>query len=144
MNKIILTAVIVAILVGTGGFYSGMQYAASQPPAARVAGTFAGRGGAGHAGGGATFGTIISAGNGSITVQLPAATSSSASTGTKIVLFNASTQIGKMVVGTQNDLSVGTNVVVSGTANSDGSITASSIQIRPTGAGGRAVQTSTP
>lgn len=152
MNKGVLIGVIAAIVFGVGGFWGGMTYAQNRTQAGRgqfAAGgaNFAGRGGAGGAtfarGGGGVFGTIISKDASSITVQLiggPNATSSGQTgTGTKIVFFNDSTQIGKMTAGTPTDLSVGTNVTVAGTANSDGSVTANSIQIRPAGQGPRGV-----
>ena len=66
---------------------------------------------------------------------LIAATTTSAQSGTKIVLVDSSTQITKTVAGTAGDLSVGTSVTISGSANSDGSITAQNIQIRPAGMG---------
>jgi hypothetical protein len=135
-NKLIVSVVVAAIVFGGGGYYLGKQASASQTPA-RGAGTFAGRtggaGGARFAGGGAAFGTIVAKDATSITVQLMTGTSTTSGSGSKIVLYSAGTQIGKMVAGTSADLAVGTNVTVSGTANSDGSITAQSIQIRPAG-----------
>ena len=51
--------------------------------------------------------------------------------GSKIIFFDASTAITKTAVGSASDLALGTQVTVAGTANSDGSVTAKSIQIRP-------------
>lgn len=140
-----MTAVAAAIIViGGGAFWGGMQYQASKTPA-RGAGAFAGQFGdaatqaAGRnfragAGGGAVFGTILSADSSSITVRLGAPGASStaqAETGTKLVLVNASTEVAKTTSGSHADLTVGASVVVNGTANSDGSVTAQTIQIRP-------------
>ena len=78
------------------------------------------------------MGTIIAKDATSITVQLRSVGSSTpTTTGTKIVLYDASTQIMKTDTGTTNDLTIGQSVVVGGTANSDGSVTATSIQLRP-------------
>ena len=129
---------VLLVLVGGGSFWSGMTYAQSKAPArGGQNGTFAGRGAGGNrlAGGGGAFGTIVSKDANSITVQLMGGPNASSTgqtgTGSKIVLYNNSTQIGKTVTGSTGDLSVGESVVISGTANSDGSITAQSIQIRP-------------
>ena len=110
-----------------GSFYGGMTYAKSQTPARPTAGQFgAGRTGfaRGGAGGGATAGQIVTADSTSMTVKL-------ASGSTQLVLLGSSTTIAKSVAGTQSDLTPGTTVIVTGTSNSDGSITANSIQIRP-------------
>ena len=136
MNKTVVTGVIVAIVFGSGGYYFGSRSVSQSSTQAQLAqnGTgFATRAGAAsRAGfGGATFGTILSSGNGSITLQLMGGTSSNAESGTKIVLVNSSTQIEKMASGSLSDLTDGTTVSVNGTANSDGSITATNIQIRP-------------
>jgi hypothetical protein len=132
----------VAILAGGGGYYAGTKSVSS------VAVTnnkqFGGAGGQGgrtnrFAGAGAAFGSIVAKDANSITVQLmggPNASSTNGSaTGSKIVLYSGSTEIGKTVAGTGSDLTVGESVVVNGTPNSDGSITAQMIQIRPVGMG---------
>lgn len=137
-NTLIVSVIAAAVVFGGGGYYFGMQAGAAQT-SARGAGTFAGRtggpAGARFAGGGGAFGTIVAKDATSITVQLATGTSTASGSGSKIVLFDTSTQIGKTVAGSPGDLTVGQNVTVAGTANSDGSITAQSIQIRPAGTG---------
>jgi hypothetical protein len=150
MNKTIIVPIVAAVVFGGAGFWGGMTYAASQRPSF-AGGNFAGRGGAGAAGGfarggaggGATFGTILSVDNGSFTVQLPTATTTGAASGTKLVLFNSSTQVSEMQSVPTNNLKAGQNVTVTGTANSDGSITASSVMVRPAGTGARGGPTQT-
>ena len=138
-NHMIGIAVLI-ILVGAGAFWGGMTYGKNQ--AATTASTGGGRnfgGGGGRGGrfanGGGAFGSVIAKDATSITVQITNASSSmnSSGTGSKIVLYDTSTQVGKFVVGAASDLSIGENVAVSGTPNPDGSITAQSIQIRPAG-----------
>lgn len=139
-NKLIISVVVAALVFGGGGYYFGMQAGAAQTPA-RAAGAFAGRPGASGtgrtAGSGVAFGSIVSVDPISITVQLMTGTSTTSTTGSTVVLYSSSTQIGKLVAGSGSDLTVGENVTVSGTSNADGSITAQSIQIRPAGAGAR-------
>jgi len=142
MKKNHMIGVVVAVIIVAGGaFYAGTAYGKGQAPmrlsgqggagqfAAGGAAGFAGRlGGRGAgAGGGFTAGTIVSASNGSISIKMQNGSS------TEIVLLGPSTQILKSVAGSASDLSVGTNVVVTGTTNKDGSLTAQSIQIRPAG-----------
>jgi len=135
-NQIIGLAVVL-IIVGGSAFYGGMSYAGSKLPAqngfaggANGAGGFAGRTGArSGAGGGFTAGTIVASSNGTISIQEQNGSS------TEIVLVSPSTQILKTAAGSASDLSVGATVTITGTSNSDGSLTANSIQIRPAGMG---------
>lgn len=139
----LITIGAVAVIVAGIAFWGGMSYAQSKSPAARFAqgnfqpGQFAGRaGGARASGAGAVFGTIIAKDASSITVQLggPNATSTNGTaTGSKIVLLGSGTQVSKFVQGSPSDLTVGTMVTANGTPNSDGSITAAIVQIRPAG-----------
>ena len=88
------------------------------------AGGFAGRrGGAGGAGG-LVAGTVLSKDDQSITVKL---TNGS----TKTVYFSGTTTVGVAAAGTMDDVAIGKTVTATGTANSDGSVAASSIQVRP-------------
>ena len=82
-------------------------------------------------GGGGNFisGSIISEDSTSITLQL------AGNAGSKIIFYSGYNSNWKMASGTASDLSTGTNVSVTGTTNSDGSVTAQSIQIRPAGQG---------
>ena len=129
----VIGGVIILLLVAGGSFYAGTSYAKSAVPArgagfAGGAGNFAGRGGArGMPGGGFTAGQIVSSGNGSISIQQQNGSSS------EIVLVTPNTMILKSTAGTASDLTTGTNVTVTGTSNSDGSLTATAIQIRPAG-----------
>ncbi|HVU75348.1 MAG TPA: hypothetical protein VHD38_00715, partial [Candidatus Paceibacterota bacterium] len=62
----------------------------------------------------------------------PNATSTNGTaSGTRIVLINDATEVTKMAQGSTADLTVGTGVTITGTANSDGSLTATMVQIRP-------------
>lgn len=137
-NKMIAIAVVILVVVAAGSFYGGMKY--GQSKAAKTASSdraqFAGGAGAGAGNtarrngtfgpnsAGFVGGNIISKDDKSITVQ-------SQNGGSKIVFFASSTSIGKTTNGSISDLAVGEPVVVNGTANSDGSVTAQNIQIRP-------------
>ncbi|HTR19111.1 MAG TPA: hypothetical protein VMH91_04025 [Candidatus Paceibacterota bacterium] len=139
MNKTAwVTVVVVAVVFAGGGYYVGAKAQTSPAPTSRFSGgggaTFVGRGGGGFGGGGgATIGTILQVGNGSITLQLPNSTSTTATTGTKIVLVGSQTQVQELQSVPVSSLSVGQTITVNGTANSDGSVTANSIQVLPAG-----------
>lgn len=146
MNKALPIFIVIALAVGGASFYGGMVYgwnqAATNLSAQRRGGfdqQFGGgqfrggnganrTGGPGEAGGrnGAGFvnGEIIAADARSITVKMRDG-------GSKIILFSDKTEISKFVAGAAGDLQVGENVMVTGTPNSDGSVTAQTIQQRP-------------
>ncbi len=132
---------LVALLVGGGaGFFGGVQYqknqrqqtdqgggnhqamrgASGQP--GQNGGRFGGRGGSGAAG------DILSVDSNSITVKLSDGSS-------KIVVLTGSTAINKAASASASDLTVGERVAAFGTTNSDGSITATNVQINPAARG---------
>ena len=135
-KKIVFGVVGVIVLVAV--FYGGMVYGKSQTPASiNGAQTLNGvgrgfRNGGGNSGG-FTVGQIISKDATSITVQLmtPGGAASGTAAGSKIVFFDSNTKVTKQASGTLADLAVGTEVSVTGTTNSDGSVSAQSVQIRP-------------
>jgi len=131
-NNIALIAVLALLVGGAAGFFGGMQYQKSQRTAAFgqfTNGQFGARGGSGAVGlrgrnGNGAAGTILSIDNNSITVKL-------AEGGSKIVLLTGSTSINKAATAAIADLTVGQIVSAFGTTNTDGSITATNVQINP-------------
>ncbi|HEY1041195.1 MAG TPA: DUF5666 domain-containing protein [Candidatus Paceibacterota bacterium] len=77
-----------------------------------------------RAGGNAAMGKILSVDATSITVQM-------GETGSKIIMISPSTTVSKSAAGTITDLKVGEEVMVMGTPNADGSISATNVSIRP-------------
>ena len=135
MNKLLVSVLATTVVVGVVSFYGGMKYGQSTgngsftnlTPAERQArfGVNGGRtGGARGGAGGFTNGDIIAKDATSITVKMRDGSS-------KIIFYSDSTEVGKFVSGGSGDLEVGKSVSANGTADSDGSITAQSIQIRP-------------
>jgi hypothetical protein len=127
-------AIVIALIVGAASFYGGMAYANSKNPS-RTAQNFQ-RNGAGFPGGarqgagrgangGFVNGQVIKMDSNSITLQL------NNNGGSKIVFFSDKTNVSKFAEGTKSDIAVGKNVMVTGTTNSDGSILAQTLQIRP-------------
>jgi len=140
--------VVVVVAIGVGAFFGGKASGGGTPsptealkvltnltPAqqqqlfqnggglGQVFGGGRGAGGTGANGaGGFTTGSIVSSDSNSVTVKL-------ATGGTKIILYSDSTTISVSTKGSSTDLTTGQDVTVTGTANSDGSITASRIQV---------------
>jgi hypothetical protein len=148
---LIALVVIVVIAVGVGGFFGGKAVGGGTPTLAEATkvlqsatpeemqqalqgsggtgGLFGDRTGTGRTGGtgapgagGFVSGSVIAQDSGSITVKLTDGS-------TKIVLVSGSTSINVSQTGTATDLAVGKDVTVTGSTNSDGSVTATRIQI---------------
>ena len=131
MNKNIVI-VIAFVAVSGASFYGGMKYDQSKVSADRQARVqqFGGDNGVGGRremrganGGGFASGEVIAKDDKSITLKLRDG-------GSKIVLVSSSTNILKSTDGSLTDLTLGETVMVNGTGNQDGSITAQSVQIR--------------
>jgi hypothetical protein len=147
MKKTLPILIIAIIIAGGAGFYGGMQYQKGVKTTVAAGANRAGFTGArtgsrtGAAGAGIANGQILAKTDTSLTIKL-------ASGGSEIVFLAPSSQIMQSSTTTLSNLSVGQNVMVSGTTNSDGSVTARTVQVgdfrfggRPAGATGG---TSTP
>ena len=132
-NKIIVLAIVGVVVISGGSFYAGIKYVGANISQSR---NFAGAGQVGQfktgqngaegrgrqTMGGAVAGQIIAKDDKSITVKLQ-------NGGSKIVFFSQATNVVKNVFGSVDDLVMNENVVVSGSANSDGSVNAQFIQL---------------
>ena len=141
-NVMLVAGFIVVALIA---FYAGTAYSKSKS-ATPQGGSQTGFGGqSGQFGqgrgmravGGNVFGQIIAKDANSITVEIKApngqngTNTASTVTGSKIVFYTGTTTILKTTDGTTDDLAVGKNISVQGTANPDGSVIAQSISLRP-------------
>jgi len=134
MNKKIYGIIILSVIVSGVVFYGGMVYAdmsrgnSGGNPANFSAGEgnrFPADGGSlgtRSAGGEFSASEIISKDDTSVTVKMQNGS-------TKIVLIGSDTQIMTWTAGSSDDLTIGTKVMVTGSTNSDGSISAQSIQV---------------
>ena len=132
-SNLIVTVALVGLVAAGGGFFAGMKYQQSK----RVSFTSMMPAGQGRMGGGTqnmaggkgmsrpVYGEIIKADAKTITVK-------SRDGSSKIVLLSETGQIYKAVAGAIDDLKIGTQVSVFGSANPDGSVTAQNIQIAST------------
>lgn len=127
-----MVIVVVLLVGGVIGFYSGTKYQQSKTTLLRtqMAGQFGNK--AGGTGldrtsgfrGGQVMGKILSVDAKSITVKMTDGSS-------KIVLINDKTTINKATEGQISDLKVGEKVSVFGIANTDGSVSGQNIQLNP-------------
>ncbi|MFH1077712.1 MAG: hypothetical protein V1745_00305 [Patescibacteria group bacterium] len=135
----IITLVVVGLAIGGGAFYGGMQVAKANasPTAGRFPdGNMVGQRGTGTmpggpsgriAGGGSVAnGEVLSKDDGSLTIKLQDG-------GSKIVFISASTTVNMMTEGSLDDVAPGSDVMIVGTADSSGNLTAKSVQLRPSG-----------
>jgi len=125
---------VIAIVALVGGFYWGNASVTLSKGSFAGAGTFSSStrrlgGAGGTAGGGIAAGQIIATDSSSITLQL-------ANGNSEVVFYSSSTPVSEPTTVSVSTLKVGTNVTVAGTSNSDGSVTAQTIQVRPAGAPG--------
>ncbi len=137
MKKNLIITIVVVIVVGVAAFYGGTVFGKTKNTAApnfnganfrgvvgqNSNGPARGAMGAGNRG---AIGQILSADDKSITISLT-------SGGSKIIFFSSATKVSKTVEGTTTDLKTGENIIATGTTNSDGSVSATDIQIRPAG-----------
>lgn len=126
-NKPIVIGVI-ALIVGVGvGYFGATAFAAPAKTASArgAAGSFTGlRAGNQASGAGLLTGTVAAISSGSITLDTRDGSS-------HVVLTTPDTTVSKSVTGSLSDVTVGSTAIVSGTTNSDGSVSASLIQLRP-------------
>jgi len=117
------------LVVGlVAGFFVG-KYAFVSAPAVRTGqssqagGTrqFAARSGSGA---GIVSGQVASVGDNTLSVSLRTG-------GSEVVLVSSSTKVMKSIEGAASDVAASDTVLVTGTQNSDGSVTADTIQIQP-------------
>jgi hypothetical protein len=133
MKKNLIILIVAIIVAGGVGFFGGMQFQKST--GAKVAATGFNRAGlTGTAAGqrtgtrntanasGFTSGQILAKTDNSLTIK-------SATGGSEIVFLAASSQIMQSSTTTIASLNVGQNVMVTGTTNSDGTITAKTVQV---------------
>ena len=137
-KQILITAVI-ALIVGAAAFFGGMYYQRSQGRTALnnfrgqfTAGQFGAVGRAGARfgnGAGVVRGQILSSDDKSVTVKMSDGSS-------KIVWLSGNTAITEATPAAKSALTNGQTVLVTGSANSDGSVTAQNIQLNPQLPGG--------
>lgn len=108
-----------ALVFGGGGYYAGTKHVTAQVPQ-RMGQRFQQSGMRNNF----TGGEIIAKDDKSVTIK-------TRDGGSKIIFFSGTTEVGKFVTGAVTDLEIGKTITVMGAANSDGSITATSLQLRP-------------
>ena len=138
MNKKVLVPVVLLIIGLVAGAFGGYEFRNYQLQQMRsgftaggangaqrfIAGARGGNGARGGTFGGAVTGSVISVDPTSMTVKMSDGS-------TKIVILSASTTYSNTVSAASSDVKVGSMVAAFGSANSDGSVTATSVQINP-------------
>jgi len=132
MNKTIVGITIIALVIGIGVGYLGAntlrptvtQNTRGNFVAGANGGNFGSMRGAAGAAGGLLSGTVAKQDAGSLTLNTRDGSS-------HVVLITPATTVQKSVGGSLSDVVVGNTIIVTGSTNSDGSISASSIQLRP-------------
>lgn len=138
-EKTSTATIAIVVIVGALGFFGGMKFEAYKTTKNRpfMMGQFQGQKmpGSGQFGAGRTgnrmmagarpvSGEILSADEKSITVKMMDGSS-------KIVILSEKTSINKAAEATKSDLTAGSRVNAFGTENTDGSVTATNIQLNP-------------
>jgi hypothetical protein len=135
-HKTIISAAVI-LLIGVGvGYFAGTTFAKSNtgatPSSTFARGNFTGGrtgfGGGQNGGGGFISGTVASKDSGSLTIDTRDGSS-------HVVLVTPTTTVSKSVTGTLDDVAVGSTVIVMGSTNSDGSLSANNVQLRPADSG---------
>ena len=126
-----VVALLIGVAIGVAGTHLFSPKTTTASAFTRGGGSFAGaRGGTtatfsrGVNSGSMLAGTITSTGSGSVVLNTRDGNS-------HVVLITPDTTVSKSVDGTLSDVTKGSTVIVSGTTNSDGSVSANLIQIRP-------------
>lgn len=126
-QQLIIAGFVLIVASAAGGFFGGMKYQESKSPIGRF-----GNGNmmrqfqrGNNQGFRPVNGEVLSVDDKSMTVKL-------ADGGSKIVLFSESTTFNKSDAATKANVKAGEKVAAFGTENSDGSITAQSVQLNPT------------
>ncbi len=130
-NYVIIT--VISLVVGVGLGYGG-AHLLNKPAAPGAGAAFARSGntagfmarmgaGTGAAGSGFLSGTVAKMDSSSITLNTRDGSS-------HVVLLTPSTTVSKSVTGSLADVAVGSNVLITGTTNSDGSLSGSVIQLQ--------------
>jgi hypothetical protein len=127
INKTLIIPAVITLVVGLGVGYEGanmLHPATTATAQTHGSGTGSFVRGGSASGNGLLSGTVASKDSGSITLNTRDGSS-------HVVLITPDTTVSKSVSGSQSDVTVGSTIIVTGTTNSDGSVSASSIQLRP-------------
>jgi hypothetical protein len=130
-KQIITSSIITTIIASSIGYYLGTHRVSTQTNIR--SGSMMGQGGAmrggfarGGTSGGIINGDVVSFTDTILTVK-------SRDGGSRVILFTGTTKVSKSVEGTRADVKDGSKVLIIGSQNSDGSVTAETVQLRPDG-----------